>query len=406
MWLYQLRSPSSLENVAGLHRLAREVVRHEDAVAVEIALVRDGEGVAAVFALGLHLLAGALDGVVLVVDGGQLEGERVLDVEAVHRVLYRLVEDLLLAVQDAQAHRRDVADDQGGLALHHLQVELVGGQGRQDVLRGGAAVRDLPLLAGEAFRVVEEGLAVAGELAVLLGGALLLAQLGLAAQEQVLPGHHRDGLPGVVGDIFLHGRLRRAGGHPLVDGILDEGVIGVASREVFSGQVLGGLVAPAAEQAPEHVFVVVGDVFQQEREVGEAVQVVVLDVEFGIVRLQQALFLLRDIAAEALGGGRRAFAVEIDRDRLAELLDVGVGLRRQFVAELPVGARTGLDVFPAGVVVIPGAAFLRGFLLDAFEDVALVLGLVRFDGLVVFSPQFLQDGIFAVPCAGGKWGYH
>ena len=389
------------DDVAHLHRLAGQVVRHEDAVAVQVALVRDGEGVAAVFALGLHLVAGALDRVVLVVDGGQVERERVLDVEAVGAVFGLPVEDLLLAVQDAQAHRRKVADHQGGLALVHVQGELVGRQGPEQALGTGAALRDVPLVAAETLHVVEEGLAVAGELAIVIGAAFFVAQLGLAALEQVLAAHHRDGLPGVVLDILLHLRVGGDVGHARDEGVFDEGVEGVASFIIIGDELADGVVVALGEQAPERVFVVVGHLVQQDGRIEEGVQAAVHDVELGIVRLEQALLLLCDVGAEVVGAVG-ALAVVEDRDRLAEGLDVLVGLFGQLVAELPVGARAGLDIFPAGVIVVPGEVLLACFLLDAFEDVALVLGFVGVDGLIVVGPQFDQRVLAVVFCAGGE----
>ena len=196
-----------------------------------------------------------------------------------------------------------------------------------------------------------------------------------------------------------------AGVVPLDEVEFDEGVEGIAPREVFlHGLRDVAVLVPVAQQAPEDVFVVVGDPGYQG--VGEGVaaaHVPVVGVELRIVRLQQAFLLLLDIVQQAFGG-ILSQPEKIDGDGLAECLDFIFGLGAELVAELPVGAGTGVDVLHAGVVIVPCEVLCGGFFLDAVEDVDLVLGTVGVDSLFIVCPEFGERVV--ILGAGGKGKVH
>ena len=391
------------QEVAAADGLSGQVVRHIHAVAVQVALVGDGEGVFIVLALVRFPALGALDDVGAVVDVGQPENQGIRDVETFLRIGDHTVEDLRLVLEDADPHLGEVAQPEGEGAALHVGVDVLVVELAVDVVDLVGAFGDGLLLAGEAFLVREEALAVAVQGLELVRAAVLVpAQLPPAVHQHPFAGKHRDGPAFVLAGEGLEMGDRLLGTvFPVDPGIFDEGVEGVAAR-VVRGDGFPDLVgAPAAEEAPERVFVVVADAGDEGVGVVEAQHVGIPGVEFGIVRLLQLRFLLPDIG-EKLGGFAVVPSVIENGDGFAELLQVGDGFRVELVVEFPVGAGPGIDIFPVGIVEVPREVLLGSFLLDAQQDVGLVLGLVGIDGLVVLGPERDQGMVLAVLGAGGQ----
>ena len=292
------------EDVAGLDGLARQVVGHVDGVAVQVALVRDGEGIFAVFALGLGLAARALQGVGLVVQLGEPERERVAEVEGFHGVGHRGVPDLALAFEDAYLNLLKIAHPQGGDALGDFQGDLLGGQCLQDVVGVAGAFREDLLVAAELLAIGDQCLAVEGQLAVGLGGGIFLpAEEAVPVGEHLVAGQDGDGLPGVCVRKGAHllQPVFRAVALPAGEAEFNQGVEGIAPGVAGLDGLVDGFALLAPEEAPEGVFVVVRDPGQQEFGEDVARDVAVPPVEFRVVGLLQLRFVLRDVAQELAG---------------------------------------------------------------------------------------------------------
>ena len=387
------------QDVAALYGLAGDVVGHVHAVAAEIALVGDGQGVLVVFALGFGLALGALQGIGAVVEGGHLEGQGVRDVEAPARIGDQAVIDLLLALEEADAYLRKVAHGERGDAPLDARRDLLPVQLPEDVVDGGAALGDGLLLAGEALAVGDEALAVVRERAVLRGSALRVAQVVVALQQQRFARQQGDRLAGVFLRIGFVERARLLSGTAPGDvAEFDEGVERIAAVEPV-GEFAGRVGVAASEQAPERVFVVVGDPGQQGGGVSVAGQVAVPLIELRVVCRFHPGLVGPDVGQERAGVRPVAPVVE-DGHGLAEAVQVAFGFLVELLAELPVGAGAGLDILPRGIVEVPGEVLLRSFLLDPEQDVGLVLGLVGVHGLVVFGPE-PDEGVSLVILRGG-----